>query len=84
MQIISTIINMITNPPPVIPTVAPMGRPSVNFSPSGAKGTVGVIIDDVTDIVGSICDVVGGGVVNSLEGVTFLITTVKVNYHEAQ
>ena len=72
---------MITSPPTMIPTIAPMGRPSVNFSPSGAKGTVG---DDVTDIVGSISAVVGGGVVNSLEGVTFLITTVKVNYHEAQ
>ena len=82
MKIISTIINMITNPPTMIPIIAPMGKSSATFLPSGGKGTLEVVTDDVTDMVSDICDVLGGRVVNSLEGVTSLITTVEVNKHE--
>ena len=74
MQIISTIINKITNPPTMIPTIAPIERSSANFSPLGAKDTLG---DDVTDVVDNICDVVGGGVVVNLEGVTSLTTIIN-------
>ena len=50
-----------------MPTIAPVGNSSSNL----IKGVVGV---DVTDTVGGATDLLAGGVVYILEGVTSVIT----------
>ena len=67
-------INKSTNAPTMIPMIAPMGSSSSGSSISGVKVTVGVITDDVTDMVTV-------GLMNSLEGVTIGTTRFKKKLH---
>ena len=63
MQTINTRANNSTNAPAMIPMTAPMGSTSDDSLVSGITVIVGVTTaDDVTEMV-------GGGVVKSLEGV---------------
>ena len=62
-------INRSTNPPTMIPVMAPMGRLSSVVSISGIDVTVGV--DDVTDMVTV-------GLMNSLDGVMIGTTISKI------
>ena len=57
-----------------MPIIAPMGNSSSSLLTSGVKGVVGV---DITDTVGDATDLVAGGVVYILEGVTSVITTIN-------
>ena len=57
-----------------MPIIAPVGNSSSNLSTSGIKGVVEV---DVTDTVGCATDLLTGGVVYILEGVTSAITVIN-------
>ena len=63
VNIISTI-NKSASPPTMIPMIAPMGRSSSDSIISGARMTVEVTTDDITDVVAIGC----------LEGVTMGVT----------
>lgn len=74
---ISTTINKITSAPAMMPITAPMGSPSSDSLISGVTVTVGVSTDDVTETVVGVTEIVGGGVVNTLEGVTIASTVMR-------
>jgi len=76
-QVISSAINAITIAPTVIPITAPRGSSSSDSSISGTTVKVGVITDDVIEIVVGVMEMVGGGVVNNLEGVTIAATIMR-------
>ena len=61
----------------MIPIIAPMGNSSSDSLISGITVTVGVTTDDVTETVVNVTEMVGGGVVNSLEGVTITSTIMR-------